>query len=190
MNKFNPTEHPVYKGFFLIPGYNRYAVSKSGDVITIVNSKSKKAGDSIKKSRNGHFVNVYDDQAGYRAGASVSKLLCLAFHGLPPSPVHSARVKPNTPINSETVEWVFNKAGNLATAMDSCKKGRVYYHCISTKVTKSAPTSAALAYYLNVHISFVSKCLCGVNKVIHGKFLVSRDPNEDWAELLKRKKDV
>jgi hypothetical protein len=75
-----------------IPGYSRYEASVDGHIRRAVAGHGSMPGHVLrpKQSESGHYlVNVSSDSGKIRS-VGVHALVCMAFHGLPPSKNHMA----------------------------------------------------------------------------------------------------
>lgn len=69
-----------------IPGFSLYEVSADGQIFLKKSSRPRK----LQTNRAGYFVVGLKGDDGKKHTVSVSRAVCLAFHGLPPSPDHQA----------------------------------------------------------------------------------------------------
>lgn len=77
-----PVEHPFYKGFYLIPSFSKYAISFTGDLISLVTGNiinwqcSNHTGTNVT---GGYMVtNIFND-LGNRVGVSRHRLMMIVF---------------------------------------------------------------------------------------------------------------
>lgn len=79
-----PAECPFYKGFFYIPGFSRYVISRQGELVVVRTGKVKKWtkwNPSAEKAFTvgGYMVSHGVSDIGSRKGLSRHRCLCLAF---------------------------------------------------------------------------------------------------------------
>jgi len=77
----------------IVPGFPDYAVSSAGDIKRVGTSttKRKPSGAPLRaaSSRSG-YLHVTLCHMGMKAQLRVNRIVCAAFHGQPPSPMHHA----------------------------------------------------------------------------------------------------
>lgn len=87
-----------------IPGFDGYQVNTDGRVRTTVDRRYLRAFDEVRQSQSTNgYIGAYLN--GRRV--SVHRLVCLAFHGLPPSDLHEVAHKngDRTDNRPENLRW-------------------------------------------------------------------------------------
>lgn len=79
-----PQECPFYPGYFYIPGFSRYVLSRSGDLLIVKTGYKKKWQITLplkkKNIKGGYYVSYgSSDYTGKRKGLSRHRSLCLVF---------------------------------------------------------------------------------------------------------------
>lgn len=103
-----------------IPGFPRYQISERGDVIGARGFLMR----GCVNSRGYRYISLIDD-AGKHRMIGVHRLVCLTFHGDPPTPKHYAAHKNDIKLDNDrfNIYWA-TPSQNVA---DALRNGRTSY---------------------------------------------------------------
>ena len=132
MDKFQPTESTKYPGYYLIPGYSLYAISKTGILIQLVDYKRKKAGailptiEAKSKGYNTFVFNLYKDPCIKKHTVSLNKITCFAFYGIStidkPTALNISGDVKNT--NYDNYKWMSKQDTSNISVYTFSRKGK------------------------------------------------------------------
>ena len=114
------TPIPVSGGWREIPGYSMYEAASDGRV-----RKRGRKDIKPKKDRDGYMrMNMRKDGRSTVANTPVHRIICLAFHGLPPTERHQAAHRDGirTHNGATNIRWATPKENNADMVLHGTKR--------------------------------------------------------------------
>ena len=180
--KYVPQEHPEHPGFYVIPGYKKYVISKRGEVKQISRSFHRARFTIIPhkvSTKKLYFVNITSNTDTYSRRKGINVLMCLAFHGPKPFPHSIAKYANSDPADNSYLNLNWD-VRHLAQDL-----GRVYAYNIFTKKVATAEHLKALMPVTEMPYASMRNILMKLSIRTKHIWLFSYNPDEDWAKLKK-----
>lgn len=130
-----------------IPGFERYEANAAGEVRRCAAGNGSLPGHVLrpKKSSHGHLFVSIDHRSGRMRPMSVHRAVCLAFHGLPPSPEHIVLHGNDVPDDNraENLRWGTHQE-NADDRQTNAARGSVFAEKVSKKTEIGMPRARGI----------------------------------------------
>lgn len=187
MSNYKPTKHHMFYHFYLIPGFNKYVITKTGVVMQIAKTRTRNIGDIVnqnkKKTCSIPKVSILPNDSFISVPVTIFRLLCLAFHGPCPENKVAGCIDGNLENLSYTnVNWIertYRKGVKRPHQNKKC-------YCFDLKENKEYKFDSVIeaAEFFKISSNAISLAIAR-NAPIDKNIFITFDKDVNWTEKIK-----
>lgn len=186
--QYTPIEHQFYKGFYKIPGFDKYLISKEGHVKILFDTAMKKykTGDLvslIERSSNYPKVSILNNENTY-SSVGLCRLMCLAFNGEKPSDDYLVGFKDgdHSNISPDNLFWMVYQTTNATEKTKQRGNGCYLAYAFNRKTKEliEKTTPSRLKELTGVNLTRIANSIKNGSKATRSGWCFSLTKMSDW----------